>query len=443
MKKRNVINLLVLIFIGSAFYLRIEAQPADNLTDYFASKATPFNTADDLDPIVQSAGNRKLVLLGEASHGTHEYYHWRSELSKKLIQEHGFGFIVVEGDWASIYRLNKYVKGLDSASASALDVLRTFDRWPQWMWANTDVAHLAEWLREYNAGRPLNEMVGFYGMDVYGQWEAMEDLLEYTREHLPHRHDEISRNLNCFAGFGSDEWQYARAVAAGQAACSENLERVVEILRNYETKLAGNDPKGYFRAKQNALVMKNAESFYRLAVGSSAESWNSRVDHMWLTVQRLLQFHGDDAKGIVWAHNTHVGDSRATTMALHNQYNIGSLSRAELGEQQVYIIGFGTRTGTVNAGSQWGAAMQVMRVPEAQPGSLDHYLGMIKYPQFFMRFQDADRQHPLLAEPLGHRVIGVTYNPRREAGNYVPTLPAWRYDALIFFQQTRALNPVK
>jgi erythromycin esterase len=428
-----------LFFCGCSLF----GQNSDGYVNWFASKSKPFNSVIDLSEVIETASERRLVLMGEASHGTHEYYHWRAEMSKQLITEHGFSFIVVEGDWASVYRLNKYVKNLDGAHKTALDVLKSFDRWPQWMWGNTDVLELAQWLRAHNDNLPQNQKVGIYGMDVYGQWQAVDDLMAYVHLNMPDDAHEIESYLNCFSRFGDNEWDYAREVSQGAIACDNMLQKVVDVLNAYSNSITDENKKAHFRAEQNALVIKNAEDFYRLAASNNVDSWNSRVNHFWLTVKNLLLFHGGESKAIVWAHNTHVGDARATTMAVHNQKNIGELSRSELGNDDVFIIGFGTRKGTVNAGRQWATPMQVMRVPEAIPGSLDYYLGQIKYPQFYMQFNDADRTHTLMQSPLGHRAIGVTYNPTQEQGNYVPTLPAHRYDALLFFQETRALRPVK
>lgn len=419
-------------------------QKKSDLITYFESKATPFNNTAELDLLIEVCDQKKLVLLGEASHGTHEYYHWRAEISKRLITEKNFSFIAVEGDWASIYRLNKYVKGLENAKSSAKEVLQSFDRWPEWMWANTDILELAEWLKEYNYKLPPEEKVGFYGFDVYGQWQAMDDLLSWSENNLNDKHNDILNKLNCFAGYRTDEWQYAREVAEGKNSCEEELQQIVEMLRDHGESIDSSEMKPYFRAKQNALVVQNAESFYRLALQNRTDSWNSRVDHMWLTITRLLDFYGQNSKGIVWAHNTHVGDSRATNMHLINQYNIGKLSRTTLGEENVFIAGLGTYRGKVNAGFEWGAPMRIMNVPKAQKGSLDYYLGQVPHKQFYILFNEDDRKEQVLAgNYLGHRAIGVTYNPRWEAGNYVPTLPAFRYDALLFFRETSALKKAR
>jgi erythromycin esterase len=437
-----VISFSVAGFLPSGNVLAIEDDKT--LAEYFSRKAVPFSAQDDIDEIIEAAGDRRLVLLGEASHGTAEFYEWRSAISRRLISEKKFSFIAVEGDWASIYRLNEYVRGKPGAPSSARKVLRSFSRWPEWMWGNTEIEELAEWLRRYNDKLPPSQRVGLYGMDVYGQWEAMDDLIDYAREYIPSHYREIKKNLQCFANYDRDEWAYARAVVGrGHRSCEEELNNVVELLREISAELRDAGDSKYFRAKQNAIVVKNAEDFFRLAVSGSADSWNSRATHMWESVQRLLNEYGNDSRAIVWAHNTHVGDAGATSMRFQNMVNIGQLSRATLGNDQVFITGFGTFRGRVNAGSSWGSAMQRMRIPEGIDGSYERIFSMVEYDRFYLIFDDEDRNHPGLNQFRGHRAIGVTYNPVQEAGNYVPTILPRRYDAFIFIRETSPLVPVR
>ena len=419
------------------------AQQTTAIADYFAPKAITLNTPVDLNPLIKEAGKRKLVMLGEASHGTLEYYEWRAEISKRLILEHGFSFIAVEGDWASIYRLNKYVKDLPGAPASAVEAMKNFSRWPEWMWANTSVASLIEWMREYNRKLPADKKAGFYGMDVYGQWEAMDDLLAYAEFYFPEYFEAIAEKLACFERFDRDEWAYARATASGIASCEDELNQLVALIAELGRKVGVDKKNEHFRARQNALVIKNAEDFFRLAIHEGPSSWNSRAEHMWLSVKHLFDLYGQNSKGIVWAHNTHVGDARATTMASHGMVNIGSLSRQELGGDNVFITGFGTYRGRVNAGSTWGSPMQIMNVPTAQNGSIEYALNQVNKPAFLLLFDKIDKTHPLFEQYIGHRAIGVVYNPRNEAGNYVPTYFTRRYDSFIFINTTNALKPVK
>jgi erythromycin esterase len=414
------------------------------LIEYFNDRAVPLNEGSDLDELISNTGSSRLVLLGEASHGTSEFYQWRSEITRRLITEKGFSFVAVEGDWASIYRLNKYVKGLPGARSSARRVLQGFDRWPEWMWANNEIRELAEWMRNHNRDLPDDRKVGFYGMDVYGQWEAMDDLINYAGEYLPEYHDEISRNLQCFANYDRDEWVYARAVTSrGHPSCEKELQEVVDLLYGLSPDPGEKGRREFFRAKQNALVVKNAEDFFRLAITDNAGSWNSRATHMWETVRGLLNEYGSSSRAIVWAHNTHVGDAGATSMQYQGMVNIGQLSRGELGRDQVFIAGFGTGTGRVSAGSQWGARMERMQVPEGIEGSLENILSQLNYDRFYLLFDEQDRSHPLLSRFIGHRAIGVVYNPAQESLNYVPTILPQRYDAFIFIRKTGPLQPVR
>ncbi len=437
--------LFFLITISQLLFCNISpGSDTEELLEYFSQKAIPLKDAGDLDELIELAGSRRLVLLGEASHGTTEFYKWRAEITRRLINEKGFSFVAVEGDWSSIYRLNEYVKESPGAHSSAREVLRGFNRWPEWMWGNKDIEDLAEWMRDYNSNLPNNEKVGFYGMDVYGQWEAMDDLLEYAGTFMPDHYDEIKRKLQCFANYDRDEWVYARAVVGrGHPSCEKELNDVIEIFKNVSSELNEIDHEKFFRAKQNARVVKNAEDFFRLAVTDNSASWNSRAIHMWETVSRLLKKYNNNSRAIVWAHNTHVGDSYATTMRFQDMVNIGYLSRQELGNEQVFITGFGTYSGIVNAGSSWGSQMQRMHVPEGIAGSYESIFGQMEHEQFYLLFDEQDRSHAKINEFRGHRAIGVVYNPKQESGNYVPTILPKRYDSFIFIRETNSLQPVR
>jgi erythromycin esterase len=412
------------------------------LVSYIESRAKPMEKSSDLDEIINACEGSKLVLLGEASHGTHEYYAWRDSISRRLISEHGFNFIAVEGDWASIYELNRYVKNLPGAASSAKEVLEKLDRWPQWMWGNKEVEALAERLRGYNDNLPYSKKVGFYGMDVYDEWRSKEVLLSYVERKAPHLLEQIMLNYSCIGPFKPDSWLYARAAALGETNCIEELKNVVDLLAMEREKIEVDD-YDYFYAMQNALVVKHAEKFYRKAVSSrDASSWNSRVRYMHLTVSRLLYLYGENSKGIVWAHNTHIGDARFTEMSNWKQENIGHLFRVELGPENVFLIGFGTYEGTVKAGSQWGSRMQTMKIPKAAAGSFEEILSKVSQNRFFLIFNDEDRRNEDFVAPRGNRAVGVVYNPRNDHHqNYVLTILPLRYDVFLFFKETKALNP--
>lgn len=436
----QILFFLVFLLFGVTL---VHAEPSDLLSAYLAPKAVALKQNSDLDRLIETAGDKKLVLLGESTHGTHEFYHWRSEISKRLIAEKGFSFIAVEGDWPSLYRLNDYVKGRTKPGIKAINILRTFARWPQWMWANRDIEALAEWLREFNQNRPEADKIGLFGMDVYGQWEAIDDLLALTGAYFPEKLPEIERRLNCFKEYDHDEWMYARATARGGFSCEKELAEVLEIIQDLKPAPSESDPKIRFRARQKALVIKNAEDFFRLAIREGPDAWNSRAKHMWVSVEGLLERHGPEAKGIVWAHNTHVGDASKTTMILRKTLNIGQLSRQTLGADQVHIVGFGTAQGKVNAGAYWGAPMSIMTVPKAQPGSIEDVLASLEPEAFYLMFGDEERRHEPLDQLIGNRAIGVIYDPRRDYAQYVGSRVAKRYDSFVFIKNTRELTPIR
>ncbi len=415
----------------------------DELISYIRDRACDLEDASDLDHLVGAAFDRKLVLMGEASHGTREYYAWRDSISRRLIAEHDFSFIAVEGDWASLFELNRYVKDLPGAAGSAREVLTNLERWPLWMWGNEEVEALAEWIRDFNDGRPQEEKVGFYGKDVYDEWRSMDEVLAFLEAHDVELYNEVADLYSCFDNYGRDSWQYAQAVSRGASDCVIQLERSVDLIREHAGRFAGLPDYQYFYLKQNALVVKHAEKFYRLSVTrQDASSWNSRVNYMNMAVNRLLNFYGDDAQGIVWAHNTHIGDARFTGMQQRGQDNIGQLARVEHGPDHVFLIGFTTYTGTVKAGAGWGQQRQRMDVPEAPANSIEGIFEQTGMESFSLLFDDDDRSHDAFMQPLGNRAIGVVYNPAQDRHQYVQTIVPLRYDAVLFFRETEALTPL-
>jgi erythromycin esterase len=431
---------------GALANLSPRTSEADQLAvEFFRREARQLLNPSNLDPLINTAGDKRVVLLGEASHGTSEYYLWRTTLSRQLIEKKGFRFIVVEGDWPAGFEINRYIRGLTGQSGDAREILKKYyTRWPDWMWANEETADLVEWLREFNEGRLEEEQVSFYGMDVYSLPESGRALEKYLNRSGDPRLMVLTEHLDCLKRFDYDGWQYARGVTVSGEDCATPLNHVVEVLRAQAADLHPSQRYDWLNAKQNAVVVQNAEDYYRLAVGSrGSEAWNSRARHMKGTLNRLLDFYGEDAKGIVWAHNTHIGDARATTMVRSGQVNIGQLSRQRFGEDNVFAIGFGTGSGTVMAGRGWSAVREVMDVPLGESGSVEYLLRQVDHAAFWMIFDEGSRQKEYLLAPRGHRAIGVVYHPEREwEGNYVPTILPLRYDAFIFFKETIALNPL-
>jgi erythromycin esterase-like protein len=400
----------------------------------------PLLTAVDLTPMLTDIGERPVVLLGEASHGTHEFYTWRTALSKRLIMEKGFRFIGVEGDWPDCYQINRYVKGYAEGGADARAVLQRFDRWPTWMWANWEIVALAEWLREHNRHLPADRKVGFYGLDVYSLWDSMKNMMAYLEKEDQQAAQWVRQAVRCFEPYGEDEQRYARHSFGD--GCREEVVALLKGIRMKAQHLDGDREAG-FNTEQNALIAVNAERYYRSMIGFDNESWNIRDRHMMETLHRLMRFHGADAKGIVWEHNTHIGDARATDMARAGMVNIGMLARDQYGPDNVYSVGFGSYQGTVIAGDEWGAPMEEMEVPPAREGSVEAYLHEREGRDHFLLFGAGD-EGEIFDSRIPHRAIGVVYDPRLERrGNYVPSVMASRYDAFIFLEETRALHPLQ
>jgi erythromycin esterase-like protein len=406
--------------------------------------AKPLSSPADLDPLIDAIGDARFVLLGEASHGTSEFYTWRTQISKRLIEQHGFSFIAVEGDWPDCYRVNRYVKGMPDSGDSARDVLHAFERWPTWMWANREVVALIDWMHEHNRTLPESRQAGFYGLDVYSLWDSMRAVTEYLERIDPQLARTAIRAYNCFEPYAEDAQEYARATALVPTSCESEAVSVLRRLRERAPEFAGDGPESYFNAEQNALVARNAEVYYRTMVRGGPGSWNVRDLHMTETLDRLVAHHGPRAKAIVWEHNTHVGDARFTDMARAGMVNVGQVVREQHARDGVLLVGFGTHRGTVIAAEEWGAPMERLRVPVARDGSFEHFMHDTDFGVALLLFDGSDNGGvPGLDAPLGHRAIGVVYNPDRERwGNYVPTIVPRRYDAMLFIDETRAVDPL-
>jgi erythromycin esterase len=395
-----------------------------------------------LSPLWERIGDARIVMLGEASHGTHEYYTWRSYITKKLIQEKGFQFIAVEGDWPDCYRVNRFIKNYPDSGRTAHDVLYQFNRWPTWMWANWEIVALTEWLCNHNKFLGEEEKIGFYGLDVYSLWESMEAIMDYLKRVDPGAMKIAEEAFRCFEPYREEEGQgYARASQLVPELCENE---VLDLLQTIRRKMPeyNSDRENALSAEQNALVAVNAEKYYRAMVKGGPHSWNVRDRHMAETLDRLLKFHGPGSKAIVWEHNTHIGDARATDMALEGMFNIGELARLQHKEKGVVLVGFGSYEGSVIAGQRWGETMQKTEVPKARTGSLEYLLNKAGIENKLL-ITDDFLDDVFLENYLDHRAIGVVYNPQFERyGNYVPTVLPLRYDAFIYINETNALNPL-
>jgi erythromycin esterase len=417
---------------------------SDAVQETIRKIAHPLKTNTDLDPVLERIGDAQYVLMGEASHGTSEYYLWRTRLSQRLIQEKGFSVIAVEGDWPDCYRINRYVKGYGGAGESAYEVLNGFERWPTWMWANWEVVALVEWLRRWNSEQPNNRKVGFFGLDVYSLWESLSEVTRYLERNVPDAVQAAHEAFSCFQPYQDDPQAYAYATHLVPTSCEQEvINLLIELQRKVPPPRYESDVEAVFNAEQNAHVAVGAEQYYRAMIRGDEESWNIRDTHMVDTLDRIVNHYGASTKVIIWEHNTHIGDARATSMAQMGMVNVGQLVRERHSADGVVLVGFGSHRGSVIAGRSWGAPMEAMPVPEARSDSWEGVLHETLGEDSFLVFSDDEQANKLFERVRGHRAIGVVYTPRDgRAGSFVPTSLSRRYDVFMYLEETGALHPL-
>ena len=408
------------------------------LIQAISQHALPLNDGS-LTKIVEAIGDAQIVMIGEASHGTSEFYTIRAELSKKLIEQKGFQLIAVEGDWPSAQAVNRYVKGYSVEGETAKDVLTTaFHRWPTWMWANEEIATFTEWLKEINRNR--EEKIGFYGIELYSLFESIDEVLQFLSTHPEHQVDleHAKKAFTCFEPYNRMPEHYALSATHFSDQCISEVTSLLRSLRNHKEQYSSKHEED-LNVVMNALVAKNAESYYREMI-SDEKSWNTRDYHMVEAIQELRKYYGEETKIIVWEHNTHIGDASETSMKNEQLINVGQIIREQYGKENTYAIGFGTYKGTVIAADRWGDPFEVINVPPAKLSKWEGQLHAASPEDKVLLFNDENRA--LFNDWIGHRAIGVVYNPEYEAyGNYVPSRVGSRYDAFIYIDQTTALHP--
>ncbi len=402
--------------------------------------AKPFESIYDLDPLLEAIGDSKYVLLGESSHGTSEFYTIRAELTKRLINEKGFSVIAVEGDWPSCQSINRYIKDIGSTSINGKETLASFSRWPTWMWANQEILDLVEWLRNYNRQSKRKQKVGFYGLDVYSLWESMDEIISYLERTDNSALKQARNAFSCFEPFNRNNESYAVSAGYLSESCMKEAIALLSAIQKNTWKY-DDEEESSLNMEVNALVTVNAEEYYRTMVLSDSKSWNVRDIHMVEALNAVMKYYGNDAKVIIWEHNTHVGDARATDMKDAGMVNVGQLVRQQNYPEDVYIVGFGTNSGTVIASKEWGVDLGITNVPVAQAGSWENLMHRAGAFNQYVLFNDKNRKD--FQKTIGHRAIGVVYRPEYEQfGNYVPSVMSSRYDGFIFVNQTHALHPL-
>ena len=405
----------------------------------------------DYDALLELIGDARLVLLGEASHGTHEFYRERARITRRLIEERGFTAVAVEGDWPDADRVSRYVKGAGD-DGDAEEALRGFRRFPTWMWRNAEVLDFVGWLRTHNEQlTPAQKSVGFYGLDLYSMNSSMEAVVAYLEDVDPAAASRARLRYECLHPFSQDSSGYGEAVLLGVSEpCRKRvLEQLVELRRHAgdylrEDGLIAEDR--YFLAEQNATVVANAEEYYRTMFGSPAPSWNLRDRHMADTVDQLqvhLARHGDAGKIVVWEHNSHVGDARSTEMAQRGELNLGQLMRERHAHNAV-LVGFTTYSGTVTAASEWGGEAERKRVRPALPDSYEALLHDAGIPAFLLCPLGMSDSGRALREPRLQRAIGVIYRPETERqSHWFGACVSQQFDALVHIDVTRAVEPLE
>ena len=399
-------------------------------------------TPDDYDALLALIGDARFVLLGEASHGTHEFYRARTEITKRLIAEKGFTAVAVEADWPDAYRVNRYVRG-STADSTAEEALRDFQRFPQWMWRNADVLDLVGWLRTHNERQTRDSKAGFYGLDLYSLYGSIDAVITYLDRTDPEAATRARQRYGCFEEFEKDVQAYGYAAASGIAESCEDdvVAQLIELQRRSHSVLADDDS---FFAEQNARVAKNAEAYYRAMFRGRDTSWNLRDTHMADTLDALAEHQrraDRHARIVVWAHNSHLGDARATQMAERGELNLGQLARERHREDTV-IVGFTTYTGTVTAASDWDSPAERKRVRPALPESHEARLHEVGIPRFYLPLRGEVAS--ALREPRLERFIGVIYRPETERwSHYYEAALARQFDAILHFDESRALEPLE
>jgi erythromycin esterase-like protein len=407
--------------------------------------------ARDYDPLIEMVGDARYVLLGEASHGTHEFYQARAEITKRLIREKGFSFLAWEADWPDALRVNRYIRGT-SLDHDAAEALRDFERFPVWMWRNTDIADLVGWLRGHNdALKKGAPKVGVYGMDLYSLHRSMHSVVQYLEKIYPEAAKAARQRYGCFEDFGDDPQTYGMLASQDPAAsCESDVVQQLLEMQLHAADFLGRDGRmaadELFFAEQNARVAKNAEQYYRAMYRGRPNTWNLRDRHMVDTLDNLVSHftqHREQPKAIIWAHNSHLGDARATDMSRRGELNVGQLVRERHPDEAV-LVGFTTHAGTVTAASDWGEPAERKRVRPGLPESYEELFHAADIPNFLLAMRDHRHLRRQLAVPLLERAIGAIYRPETERwSHYFHTRLSDQFDAVIHFDQTRAVEPLE
>jgi len=392
-----------------------------------------------LSAFLDRIGDARLVLLGEASHGTAEFYEMRTRISKELIKQKGFRFIAVEADWPDAAQIDHFVRGTRMEPTEET----TFSRFPTWMWANTHVLELVKWMRDYNRRfASPDEAVGFYGLDLYSLYASIDSVIRYLDEVDADAAAIARQRYGCLTPWQKDPATYgAMALTSKHQNCEREVVAMLNAMMEKRLAYAAKDGRRFLDAVSNARLVRNAEQYYRVMYQGSVQSWNLRDQHMFDSLKHLLDFHGEESKAIVWAHNSHLGDASATEMGVRGEINVGYLCRQSFAER-AYLIGFGTHDGTVAAASDWGAPMEIKSVRPSHPESYERLCHDAGLNAFLLPLKERQQNYVReLQVPRLERAIGVIYRPETEmASHYFTASLPHQFDEYIWFDRTRAVD---
>ena len=414
------------------------------LAKIIAKSCEKFQAIDsaDLNPLLERIGSARVVLLGEASHGTSQFYCMRARISRELIERKGFSFIAIEGDWPDAARIDHYVRHAEFKPSE----WTAFARFPRWMWRNRDVRTFVDWLRGHNANLEPARRVAFHGLDLYSLYNSIDLVLKYLDDRDPKAAKIARHRYACLTPWQTDPATYGQAaLSGGFQTCEREVVSMLADLMRKQRAYAAHDGERFLDAVQNARLVANAERYYRIMYYGSRASWNLRDTHMFETFKSLLDFHGPNSRGIIWAHNSHVGDAAATEMSARGEFNIGQLCREEFGSN-AYSIGFGTNNGTVAAASDWDGPMEIKVVRPAVQGSYERLCHEAGIKRFLLRLRSpiaADLAKGL-SRPQLERAIGVIYRPESELqSHYFEAELPRQFDEYIWFDESEAVTPLK
>jgi len=398
--------------------------------------------AEDFGAFFDRFADAKVVLLGEATHGTSEFYIARAAITRRLIERHGFTIVAVEADWPDAARIDAYVRHHAPRSVEE----EAFSRFPTWMWKNVEVRAFAEWMRAHNEALPPERRAEFRGLDVYSLNGSIKAVLGYLAEVDPEAVQAARGRYGCLSPWQSDPARYGRAVHYGQKKPCEQalLDQLADLLNKRLAYTEADGGEAYFDAVQNARIVRAAEHYYRIMYEGSTESWNLRDRHMFETLQAVLARRGDGAKAVVWAHNSHIGNAAATAMGWQGEFNIGELCRTAYKDEAV-LIGFGTDRGTLAAASDWDEPMEIKTVLPARPDSHERVFRDTGVARSLTDWRRHDRQalREVLAHPRLERAIGVVYRPETELySHYFEAVLSEQFDAFVWFEETKAVTPL-